>query len=502
MGKPGGFMEHRREEAGHRPAEQRVRDFLEIDLPLPEEKLLQQAARCMDCGIPFCHGTSTVPGAGAGCPVKNRIPDFNEMVFRGRWRDASDLLHSTNNFPEITGRICPALCEAACSLGINDDPVLVRHIEYQIVERAWREGWIQPQLPGEKTGRRVAIVGSGPSGLAAAQQLVRRGYDVTVFEKDDRIGGLLRYGIPDFKLDKRILDRRLEQLRAEGVEFQAGVHVGKDISARYLKKLYDAILLTMGAGWPRDLDVPGRQADNVHFAMDYLAQQNRINAGDRVFPHERIDAAGKSVAVIGGGDTGSDCVGTARRQGAREIHQLEILPKPPDARSAASPWPSWPTILRTSSSHEEGCDRRWSVLTKKLTGAGSHVAELHGVGVEWNVAQPPPAVSSSPSPRGEGRGEGQAGKSPPFRESPGSEFVLNVDLVLIAMGFMHVVPTGLIEEFGLERDARGNIAVNGFMTSQPAVFAAGDSISGASLVVRAIASGREAADAIDLWMET
>ena len=480
MAKPGGFMEHAREEVPHRPVGDRVRDYFEIDLPLPAERLTAQAARCMDCGIPFCHGV--------GCPVQNRIPDFNDLIYRGRWRDASDLLHSTNNFPEITGRVCPAPCEAACTLGINDSPVLIRHIEYQIVERAWSEGWITPLPAATRTGKRVAVVGSGPAGLAAAQQLARLGHHVTVFEKDDRIGGLLRYGIPDFKLDKEVIDRRLEQLTAEGVVFEAGVNVGSDVSGRYLRRSFDAVLLTMGAGWPRDLDVAGRKSDNVHFALDFLTQQNRRNAGGKIDPARAISAEGKIVAVIGGGDTGSDCVGSARRQGAKEIHQFEILPKPPAERPNSTPWPIWPSILRTSSSQEEGCTRRWSVLTKKLVGENGHVRELHGVEVDWNVAVP---LASS-----------QARKSPPFIEKPGTEFTQPVDLVLIAMGFMHVAHSGLIEELGLARDNRGNLAVDGFMTSVPGVFAAGDSVSGASLVVRAIQSAREAAAAMDLWLET
>jgi NAD(P)H-dependent glutamate synthase small subunit len=470
VGKPTGFQEYKRIEAPHRAVDQRVQDHFEVDLPLAEDVLLTQAARCMDCGIPFCHG--------AGCPLGNRVPEFNDLVYRGRWKEASDNLHSTNNFPEITGRICPALCEAACTLAINDDPVLIKHIEVQIAERAFAEGWIVPQPAKRKTGKRVAVVGSGPAGLACAQQLARAGHAVTVFEKDQRIGGLLRYGIPDFKLDKKVLDRRIAQMSAEGVEFQVGVVVGEDISDRYLRRNFDAVVLTMGAGQPRDLAVPGRGFENVHFAMDYLTRQNRLNAGEQLDPHDVISAAGKVVAVIGGGDTGSDCVGTARRQGAREIWQLEILPKPPDARPADTPWPTWPRILRTSSSHEEGCNRRWSVLTKRLSGAGVHVGELHGVEIDWV--------------------KGARGME--MKERPGTEFTLKVDLVLIAMGFVHVVHGPLVQKLGLALDARGNIVTSDYATSTQGVFAAGDSAMGASLVVRAIAQGREAAAAVDRWL--
>jgi len=470
MAKPTGFMEFGREDAPHRPVGERVGDSLEIELPLGGEALLRQAARCMDCGIPFCHGV--------GCPVHNRMPEFNDLVHRGRWREASEVLHATNNFPEFTGRICPAPCETACTLAINDDPVNIKHIELQIVERAFAEGWIEPMAPQDRTGKRVAIVGSGPAGLAAAQQLARAGHDVTVFEKDDRIGGLLRYGIPDFKLAKSVIDRRLDQLAAEGVHFEPSVHVGKDISARYLRRSFEAICLAMGAGLPRDLDVPGRRADNVHFAMDYLTRQNRIVSGDPVPPDGAIDAKDKLVVVLGGGDTGSDCVGTARRQGAREIIQLEILPRPPEQRPASTPWPTWPMVLRTSSSHEEGCRRRWGVLTTRLTGNGSLVRELHGVEVA--------------------RRNGQAGVQ--FEPLPGSEFSIQVDLVLLAMGFLHVEPHGLVEELGLKRDGRGNVRVDGCMTGEPSLFAAGDTVIGASLVVRAIQSGRDAAAAIDRWL--
>jgi NAD(P)H-dependent glutamate synthase small subunit len=469
MGKPGGFAEFKRQESGHRPVEERVRDHLEIDVPLPETDLRRQAARCMECGIPFCHSEY-------GCPVRNKIPDFNDLVYQGRWREACEVLHATNNFPEVTGRVCPAPCEAACTLNIAGEPVTIKHIEVQIAERGFVEGWIRPLAPRKKSGRRIAVVGSGPAGLAAAQQLARLGHDVTVFEKDDRVGGLLRYGIPDFKLEKRVLDRRLAQLAAEGVTFQTGVEAGTDVSAKYLRRMFDAVCLTLGAGVPRDLAVPGRGYDNVVPALEYLTQQNRINAGDEIDPHGRISARDRVVAVIGGGDTGSDCVGTARRQGAREIHQLEILPRPPEQRPADTLWPLWPRILRSSSSHEEGCRRRWSVLTQRLSGLEVTVGELHGVEVEWT------------------RGE----KGPQMKEIPGTEFSLKADLVLLAMGFLHVRYEGLVAQLGLELDGRGNVkTAAGGATSVPGVFAAGDAALGASLVVRAIAGGREAARSID-----
>jgi NAD(P)H-dependent glutamate synthase small subunit len=356
MGKETGFLEHDRREPDKRPVEERVRDWREIPERLPEDDLRTQASRCMDCGIPYCHSF--------GCPVANRIPEFNDALHRGHWRRALDLLHATNNFPEVTGRVCPAPCESACTLAINIDPVSIRQIELQLVERGFEEGYIRPEMPPERTGRRVAVVGSGPAGLAAAQELARAGHDVTVFEKSDRIGGILRYGIPDFKLEKWVIDRRLDQMRAEGVDFETQVEVGVDISARYLRRTFDAVLLTAGAGVPRDLTVPGRGLEGIHFAMPYLVQQNRVNAGEEVPDKERITAAGKDVVVIGGGDTGSDCVGTARRQGAKSITQIEILPEPPAERALDDPWPTWPTIMRTSTSHEEGCERIWSVLTK------------------------------------------------------------------------------------------------------------------------------------------
>ncbi len=469
MGELKGFLKYKRQPVRRRMVEQRIHDFKEIDLPLTPDEIHRQAARCMDCGIPFCHG--------AGCPVTNLIPDINELVYKERWRQACQMLHATNNFPEITGRVCPAPCEAACTLSINDEPVLIKHIELQIVERGFSQGWIQPLPAARKTGKRVAVIGSGPAGLTAAQQLARAGHDVVVFEKDEKAGGMLRYGIPDFKLEKHVIDRRLEQLTAEGVEFQTGVMVGDDISARYLRRMFDCICLTMGAGQPRDLPVPGRDYENVVFAMDYLTAQNRLNAG-MVYNSDIPTAKDKVVVVIGGGDTGSDCVGTARRQEASRIIQLEILPEPPETRPADTPWPMWPRIMRTSSSHEEGCERIWSVMTKRLLGQDTRVKELHGCQVRW--------VKESSGWK--------------IEELPGTEFVLKTDLVILAMGFLHVAHEGLIKSLGLQVDDRGNLAVNRYQTSEPWVFAAGDAVSGASLVVRAINSGRQAAAAIDRWL--
>ena len=471
MGDPKGFFKYHRQAIGHRPIEERIHDFKELDIPLTPEAIVEQAARCMDCGIPFCHG--------AGCPLAGRIPEFNDLVYKGRWKEACENLHSTNNFPEITGRICPAPCETACTLGINDEPVTIRQIELQIVERGFQQGWITPMPAANKTGKKVAIVGSGPAGLAAAQQLARAGHTVRVFEKDEKAGGILRYGIPDFKLEKHIIDRRLNQLTAEGVEFRTGVAVGKDISANYLRRMFDCILLTMGAGKPRDLAVTGRGHENVLFAMEYLSAQNKLCSGELTKESGIITAENKISVVIGGGDTGSDCVGTARRQGAKKIYQFEILPQPPKTRPPDTPWPMWPRIMRTSSSHEEGCDRQWSVMTKKLTGTETKVKQLHGCHVQW--------VKNS---------EGWK-----IEELPGSEFVIDVDLVLIAMGFLHVEHEGLVNDLGLKCDGKGNICVYNYQTSKPEVFAAGDTMSGASLVVRAIDSGRQAAAAIDQWLK-
>jgi glutamate synthase (NADPH/NADH) small chain len=450
-----------------------VRDWREIDLPLAEKTLNQQAARCMDCGIPFCHGT--------GCPVKNRIPEFNDLVYRGRWREAAANLHSTNNFPEITGRVCPAPCEAACTLAINRDAVTIKSIEREIAQRAFDEGWVRPLRPHHRTGKKVAVIGSGPAGLAVAQQLTRAGHEVVVFEKDDRLGGLLRYGIPDFKLEKHILDRRLEQMVAEGTKFEPGVAVGHDISGRYLRRMFDAICLAMGAGKARPLVVPGSELRGIHFAMDFLTQQNHRVAGDPEPPADRVILArDKHVVVIGGGDTGSDCVGTAVRQGALSVTQLEILPRPPEHRNPETPWPLWPRIVRTSSSHEEGCTRRWSVMTKAFSGSDNHVSHLHGAEVQWVQG-----------PRGW-----------EMKEVPGSDFTLPADLVLLAMGFLHVVHEGLIEQLEIQCDPRGNVAVRNGMTNQEGVFAAGDTVRGASLVVHAIYEGRRAAAAIDQFLRS
>ena len=473
MGEVKGFLKYKRQDVIHRPVKERIHDFAELDLPLTPEQIHQQTARCMDCGIPFCHGT--------GCPLKNCIPDLNELVYKGKWRQACELLGATSNFPEITGRVCPAPCEAACTLSINDEPVLIRHIEFQIIERGFKEGWLKPLPAKQKTGKKVAVVGSGPAGLTVAQQLARAGHSIVVFEKDERIGGLLRYGIPDFKLAKGIIDRRLEQLIAEGVEFQTGVNAGDDISAQYLKKRFDCICLTMGAGQPRDLNIVGRGYENILFATDYLKAQNKLCSGEDIGNCKLniVNCKRKVVVVIGGGDTGSDCVGTAIRQGAKQIYQLEILPEPPETRPPDTPWPMWPRIMRTSSSHEEGCQRQWSVMTKKFSGVETRVTQLHCCKVEW--------IRKNGSWK--------------LKELPGTDFIRDADVVLLAMGFLHVTHNGLVKELGLDLDESGNLAVNNYQTNEPSVFAAGDTINGASLVVRAINSGREAAAAIDDWLK-
>jgi len=474
MGKPNGFLLHPRKDPPKRPVDERIRDFREIERRLPLRQLETQAARCMDCGIPYCHSF--------GCPVQNLVPDWNHMVYRKHWRRALALLHAANNLPEITGRVCPAPCEAACTLAINQPPVSIKQIELQIVERGWERGWVRPQPAPERSGHRVAVIGSGPTGLAAAQQLARAGHDVVVFEKADRPGGILRYGIPDFKLEKWVIDRRLEQLRAEGIVFETGVEVGTDISARYMRRTFDAVLIATGARVPRDLDIPGRHLHGIHFAMTYLTQQNRLNAGE-IIPHDRrISAQGKNVVVIGGGDTGSDCIGTARRQGAKSIVQLELLPKPPDTRTQANPWPTWPLVLRTSSSHEEGCQRLWSIATNAFLGHHGHVRKLRCAKLRWT--EPDPSGRRS------------------FTEVRGTEFELYADLVLLATGFLRVEHGPLLQGFDLATDPRGNLAVDDrFATSARGVFAAGDSVLGATLVVRAIHLGRRAAAAINRYLK-
>jgi glutamate synthase (NADPH/NADH) small chain len=472
MADPKGFLRYTRETAPYRPVEERKRDWLEVHTHMPPERLQKQAARCMDCGVPFCH---------LGCPLGNIIPDWNDLVYRNKWHEALRRLHATNNFPEFTGRLCPAPCETACVLGINQPAVTIKQIEEHIIEYGFEKGWVQPEPPPVRTGKRVAVVGSGPAGLAAAQQLNRAGHWVTVFERADRIGGLLRYGIPDFKLDKKILDRRLQLMEAEGIDFQPGVNVGVDVTAKQLLAAFDAVVLTGGSTIPRDLKVPGRELKGIHFAMDYLTQQNRVNAGDHIPPEQRITAEGKRVAIIGGGDTGADCLGTVIRQGAKEVYQIELMPKPPLERDELTqPWPTYPMILRTSSAHEEGGIREWSINTKWCEGdEHGNVRRLHAVRLEWYT---------------DSSGRRQ------FREIPGSEFSLEVDLVLLAMGFLHPQHDGLLDSLGVEYDERGNVKTIHYATSVPSVFAAGDMRRGQSLSVWAISEGREAALYVDKYL--
>src|SRR5215472_2075369 len=464
MGKTTGFMEYTREMPQRRPPAERINDWFEIYLNFPEEKIRAQGARCMDCGVPFCH---------TGCPLTNIIPDWNDLVYRGRWKEAVRQLHATNNFPEFTGRICPAPCEASCVLGINEPAVTIKQIEKTIIDRAFEEGFVRPEPPETRSGKRVAIVGSGPAGLAAAQQLARAGHEVTVFEKNDRIGGLLRYGIPSFKMEKHLIDRRLEQMRAEGVQFVTNAHIGVTHPVEDLQRGFDALLLAGGAEQPRNLNVPGRELRGIHFAMEFLPQQNRVCEGDEVA--NQIKATGKRVVIIGGGDTGADCLGTSHRQRPLSVTQFELLQKPPDTRSPNTPWPLWPMQLRVESSHEEGGVRDWSVNTVRFTGdAEGNVKQLHAARVG-----PPPA----------------------FAPIPGSEFTLDADLVLLAMGFTGPVKSGLVEQLGVNLDARGNIATGAdYQSSVPGVFAAGDMRRGQSLVVWAIAEGRKAAGAIDAYL--
>jgi glutamate synthase (NADPH/NADH) small chain len=465
MGKPSGFMENTRESASRRPVVERVNDWFEIYQDFPEEKLRSQGARCMDCGVPFCH---------TGCPVNNLIPDWNDLVYNGRWKEALRQLHSTNNFPEFTGRICPAPCEAACVLGINEPAVTIKQIEKSIIERGFADGLIRPEPPKFRSGKKVAIVGSGPAGLATAQQLNRAGHWVTVYEKSDRIGGLLRYGIPEFKMEKHIVDRRLEQMEAEGVKFVANAHVGHSVPVEDLQREFDSILLAGGAEAPRDLNVPGRELKGIHFAMQYLPQSNKRCHGDVLDPAADILATGKRVIIIGGGDTGADCLGTVHRQKAISVHQFEIMPMPPTERSPVTPWPLWPMQLRIEGAHEEGGTREWSVATTKFTGDRGNVKQLHGIRVG------PPAK---------------------FEPIAGSEFVMDADLILLAMGFTGPVRSGMVEQLRVKLDQRGNVETGAdYMSSVPGVFAAGDMRRGQSLVVWAIAEGRKAAASIDKYL--
>ena len=471
MGDPKGFLKHRRESCHYRPAGERVQDYGDVALVRPFESSQEQASRCMDCGTPFCHWS---------CPVGNFIPEWNDLVFHGKWDRALELLHANNNFPEFTGRLCPALCEYSCVLGINDDPVTIRENELGIIEYAFREGLIKPRPPKKRTGKKVAVIGSGPAGLAAADQLNKAGHTVVVFERDEKAGGILRYGIPDFKIEKHIIDRRLSVLQKEGIEFRTGINAGKDITADQLKGEFDALCLTGGSRVPRDLKVEGRELKGIEFAMDYLMQSNRRVAGEKMPAGQLIDAKGKAVVVIGGGDTGSDCVGTAHRQGARQVVQIELLPKPAQCRTVEYAWPKYPILLKTTSSHEEGGERHWAVSTKKFIGNSGAVKKLSCVKVEF---------------------EKDAKGCPVIKEVTGSAFEIEADLVVLAMGFVHPEKQGLLEALGVELDARGNVKTDEKQkTSVDKVFAAGDMRRGQSLIVWAIAEGRRAAYHIDSFL--
>jgi glutamate synthase (NADPH) small chain len=476
MGELGGFLKIERVNGPKRPVDERVGDFAEYQQTLPEAELREQGARCMGCGVPFCH---------SGCPLGNLIPDWNDLVYRDRWKDAINALHATNNFPEFTGRICPAPCESACVLDINDDAVTIKQIEVSIIDRAFAEGWVKPQPPPVRSGKTAAVVGSGPAGLAAAAELNRFGHEVTLFERSDRIGGLLRYGVPDFKLDKGVVQRRVDLLEAEGIRFETGVDVGRDITAEELRERFDAVVIATGSTIPRDLPVPGRELDGIHFAMEYLEQRNRFVAGDPA-PPDPISAAGKHVVIIGGGDTGADCLGNSHREGPASVTQFELLGEPPtDRPDHLTPWPQWPMILRTSPAHEEGGERRFSVMTTEFSAAGGVSPDGH-------------------TPRGDGRvtqlhGH-EVGPPPGFDKIEGTEFTIQADLVLLAMGFLHPQHEGLVEQLGVDLDGRGNVAATDYATSVPGVFAAGDARRGQSLVVWAIAEGRQCARAADRWL--
>ena len=475
MGKPTGFMEIPRKERRYQPVHQRVRNYREFVIDLSNTELREQGARCMDCGIPYCH---------QGCPVNNLIPDWNDLVYRDDWKAANERLHATNNFPEFTGRICPAPCEESCTLNIEDVPVTIKTIEYSIVERAFQEGWIQPRIPRHRSGKRVAVVGSGPAGLACAQQLARSGHGVSIYEKQDRSGGLLRYGIPDFKLEKSVIDRRMAQMKAEGVRFHSNTHIGKDLPVSYLVDNFDAVVLAGGCEVPRDLPVPGRDLNGIHFAMDFLRSNSRRVQGGADPDEPFISAADRNVVVIGGGDTGSDCIGTSNRHGATSITQIEILSKPPEREDKALTWPNWPHKLRTSSSHQEGCDRLWDVVTKSFVDDGNgQVTAVRCIKVAWKMV--------------DGRWK--------MEEIPGSEFELKAELVALAMGFVHPVFEGMLEDFGLALDGRGNVSAaddgtKAYQTSVEGVFVAGDMRRGQSLVVWAIREGRQCAEAVNRFL--
>jgi len=470
VGKTTGFLEIQRKKSPTRPVAERLRDWKEVYLPYPEDDLRKQGARCMDCGVPFCH---------QGCPLGNLIPDWNDLVYKDRWRDAIDRLHATNNFPEFTGRLCPAPCEGSCVLGINDDPVTIKAVEVTIIEHAFDRGWVTPEAPAARTGKKVAVVGSGPAGLAAAEQLNRAGHSVLVLERADRIGGLLRYGIPEFKMEKRFLDRRLALMQKAGVVFQTQAHVGVNVPVADLRRDFDAIVLAGGACAPRDLPVPGRELDGIHFAMDYLTLANRRCAGDVIPDETFISARGRRVVIIGGGDTGADCLGTVHRQGALSVHQFELLPRPPDTRAADNPWPQWPNIFRVSSAHEEGGERVYSVSTQRFVGEGGRVRRLDALKVEMV----------------------REGGRLDFKPVPSSEFSLDVDLVLLAMGFVGPEKGGMLTDLGVKLTERGNVWRDAtWMTSVPGVFACGDMQRGQSLIVWAIAEGRSAARGVDAFL--